>query len=452
VYAEDVMKRNLHMAGAKFLYNAATIGNSSLAMTDGPYWRSIPRMLSTDTRLGAQLFMQYTSNHVYVYPGHEDLLATKAGDAFSANAPYLVATTGSSGTDLPFVHALLSTLEAFPPETRTFLAQPGRLAPTLHMMLRATQKHLASPGEYLTGKAHRAALNPANLDAEAMAAMARAMTTNAIPPLVFIRPLALNPPTPKQGVGFFDHRPEEWVVQTPALFSMVMRGPAQKRSIMFAAGAIPPGVTEKMEYKWVVLQGDPELVEIKPLKDDNTVVNISLTHPPVVPFALEKSGDPEKPSLMTSRVDIGVFVSNGAYWSPPAIMSFYYLSNEERQYDINGRLVKIDYTKASENYADPVLTIPKRWIDAYAHDAEGNVLGWERWRGNLVEHFTADGFKIETRDAQGRAATARMVEYLPRSGAGPAGGVELSQTDTARTVAYTYAGPEDKRGTFKEVE
>ncbi len=451
-YGEEAKQRGLQMAGARFLYNATVIGNSSLAMTEGPFWRCISRSLTTGTRQGALLFMQYSSNHLYVYPSHQDYLADKVGDAFSANSPYLVTSLGSSFSDKPFVHAFISTMAAMDPEVAKFLTQSGRIAPTLQMLLRSTQKHLASPDEYLTGKAHRVVLNPANVNAEAMVKLAHAMTTNTIPPLAYIRLEQMNPPPARQGVDFFDARSDELVVQTPALFSMVMRGPAEKRSLRFAAGAIPPGVTEKMEYKWVVLQGDPQWVEIKPETPDNSSVTITLTHPPMVPFVLEPSSDPEKPALMTSRVDVGVFVSNGTSWSPPAMVSFYYLPNEERIYDKDGRLVKIDYAKAAAVYADPILTLPKRWIDVYKYDAKGVMTGWDRTRGNLTEAFTADGFKVETRDKLGRPQTARVVDYLPRTGAGPAGGVELSQSDSPRIVTYTYSGPTDQRGTFKVSE
>jgi len=206
----------------------------------------------------------------------------------------------------------------------------------------------------------------------------------------------------------------------------------------------------------IVLQGDPALVEIKAFTPNNspfqnTAATITLTHPPVLPFPVAPAAAGEKP-LMTSRVDIGVFVHNGVHWSPPALLSFYYPPNEERLYDANSRLVKVDYAKAFDNYADPVLTLPKRWIDVYQYDDAGNRLGFERWRGNLMDSFTADGFKVLTRDVLKRPATARVVEYLPRTGAGPSGGIELSESETTRTVTYTYKDAHDQRGTFKENE
>ncbi|MCL1887270.1 MAG: hypothetical protein FWF96_00150 [Kiritimatiellaeota bacterium] len=449
VYGEEPLARNLHQAGAQFLYNAVTIGNSSLAMTEGPYWRCVTRMLVTDTRRGAQLFTQYNANHVYVYPAHHDYLAAKAGDTFSANPPYVVTSQGSSVSDQPFVNALFSALAAFTPEMRDFLARANRVSPTLHMMLRSTQKHLASPDDYLTGRAHRPVLEAANLDADAMVAMARAMTPETVPPLVFVNFAGMDPPPARLGADFFDHRGDELVIQTPALYAMVMRGPAEKRSFTFAAGSVPPGVTDKMEYRWVVLQGDPALVEIKHLRPNNSAATITLTHPPILPFPVDPgAAEP----LMTSRVDVGVFVHNGVHWSPPAMLSFYYLANEERIYDVHGRLGKVDYAKAAGNYADPVLSLPKRWIDVYQYDAAGRRIGWERWRGNLMDAYTADGFKVLTRDALDRPATARVVEYLPRMGTGPNNGVELSEGETTRDVTYTYAGPGDLRGTFKAKE
>jgi len=216
-----------------------------------------------------------------------------------------------------------------------------------------------------------------------------------------------------------------------------------------------------MEYRWVLLQGDPELVQIKPLNDDHTRVSVTLKHPPVVPWVRNPGepapqgpkqfpwSDPDDPTPLpeftTRRVDVGCFVHNGTHWSPPAMLSFYYLSNEAREYEESGCLLKIDYTNPAGLYEDPMLSLAKRWADVYQYDEAGVMLGWERQRGEEREAFTADGFKVETRDELGRPATARVVEYKP----GGNHNMELLQSDSPRTVAYTYDGPGDWRGTFR---
>jgi len=226
--------------------------------------------------------------------------------------------------------------------------------------------------------------------------------------------------------------------------SFIMRSLEQKRAFRFTAFAPPPGVTDTLHYRWEILQAVPGLVEITPLNPDNTSVEITLTHPPAVPWKEEPD---DEDSMPTSRVDIGVFAHNGTYASPPAILSFYYFANEAREYDENGRLLKVDYASKAGEYADPVYTLPKRWVDVYQYDGAGVLLGWERQRGDTIESFTPDGFKIETRDEQNRALTARVVEYRNREN-----NTELLQHNTERTVTYTYEGPNDVRGTFTEKE
>ena len=444
VYGDEAKQRGLHWSAARFFYNTAVIGNASVAQTAGPFWRSVPRLQTSDPHQNALLYAYYMSNHLYVYPCHVDYRQGHLGDVFVVNTPCIVTSLGSSGSDQVFLRALFSALSAFTPETQAFLAQSGRLAPTLNFLLRWTQTHFETKEDYFTGAAHRPALDGARIDANAMTRLAHEMTTNSIPPLVGVR-LESAPPTARQGVECFDLNGGELALLTPVSGSFIMRGPAQKRSFKFAAFALPPGVTDTMEYRWAVLQGPAGHVEITPLNADNTEVEVTLTHPPAVPW---RENPDNEDSMPTSRVDIGVFANNGAHWSPPAILSFYYLANEQREYGEDGRLVKVDYAAAAGRYADPVYTLPKRWADVYQYDAAGALLGWERQRGaDNVEAFTADGFKIETRDELGRAATARVVEYLRRD-AGGAG--EISQADTTRVVTYAYAGPDDLRGTFEE--
>ncbi|MCL1888079.1 MAG: hypothetical protein FWF96_04330 [Kiritimatiellaeota bacterium] len=442
VYGDEVKKRGLHQAQARFLYNATVIGNASVAHTEGPYWRSVARMITSDAHQHALLFHQYMTNHLYVYPCHVDYRQSQHGDVFVVNSPSVVVSLGSSGSDQVFLRALFSALSAFTPETQAFLMKSGRVAPTLNYLLRWTQKNFETKEDYYTGKAHRPVLDGANLDADAMTRLAHEMTTNAIPPLACVR-LEAAPAAPRPGVGCFDFSNGELASMTPVACSMIMRCLEQKRVYRYSVSAPPPGVTETMSYRWEVLQATPGCVEIKPLNEDNTLVEITLTHPSTVPWREVPGNDDSMP---TSRVDIGVFAHNGVHASPPAILSFYYLANESREYDEDGRLLKVDYANTAGRYTDPMYSLPKRWVDVYQYDATGVLLGWERQRGDAVEAFTADGFKVETRDDVGRPLTARVVEYLTRQG----GAAELAQADTNRTVAYVYDGPDDKRGTFNQ--
>ncbi len=72
-YSEQAKKRHLHHGlQATFLFAHPTIGNSSTALTSGPFWRSQPRHALTTPRGPFVLLAQYLSNHLYVYPEHRD--------------------------------------------------------------------------------------------------------------------------------------------------------------------------------------------------------------------------------------------------------------------------------------------------------------------------------------------------------------------------------------------
>ena len=508
VYGDEAKQRRMNYGSTMVMHDgdAIVLGNASLA-SGGQHWRSLPRQYMSSPQGIAQLFTQYTNNHIYVYPGHHDYITRDyfgndmLGDVFPAMSPYLFISMGSSVTDQPILNAMVASLAAMNLEVREYIRKHNRIAPTMQYLLRSTLKTLDSPEEYLTGKAHKPVLADLELNQSAMVMKAHEMTIDMMPPLVYIRPVSADLPTGRPGVDFFDFRGDELVINTPAMCSFVMRGLEQKRTFDFVAEPVPPGVTDTMEYRWVLLQGDPNLVEITPVNPENTAVKISLTHPPVVPFELgpeelamydekrtildrqydwqfpdyqrkkkawdeaqakktegvendeteETDEEPIPPSLcelpfMTSRVDVGCFVYNGKSWSPPAVISFYYLPNEEREYRSDGKILKMDYEKKSGQYADPVLSLPKKWVDVYEYAADGVMLGWERARGEEKESFTADGFKIETRDEQGRPSTAIVVQYTPNQD-----GNELIQNDTDNKVVYAYTSSEDKRGTFKKL-
>jgi hypothetical protein len=61
-----------------------------------------------------------------------------------------------------------------------------------------------------------------------------------------------------------------------------------------------------------------------------------------VPYQ-ERTPISEDPQLESNRIDIGVFVHNGAYYSPPAFVTFYTLDNEARTYGSDGRPLEIAY-------------------------------------------------------------------------------------------------------------
>jgi hypothetical protein len=437
-YGDDARRHNADYTAAAFLFNGAVVGNSSLAITGGPYWRSLPRETLGDGFAVGFLFAQYLNNHLYVYPSHRDCDPAGLGDLFVVNQPYLVISRGSSGSDLPFVRAAFAALAAFRPETKRFLVARGLLMPTVQMLLRASQKGVDAPADYLSGRAHPTAFDAADLDVARLVALAHALGTNDIPPLVALRVTEDHPAV--SGVDFFDLAPGDALYDTPCAVARVLRSVAHRRTMTVGAqmnGAADPAA---WRLRWVVLHGDTRKVLLLPLRPDHGQVEISVAHPggrfPAVP------GQP----LLASRLDVGVFATNGRQHSAPSFVSFFALDNERRRYADDGRILSVDYAVAATNYVDPVLSLPKHWRDEYRYDAEKRLTGWTRRRGDVSEDFSPRGERVEQADALGRPTVTRTVSYIPRSTPGGSAAPDLVQVDGGFRVRYRYTSDADFTG------
>lgn len=439
VYSEEARRHRVHLSLPNALFESPVLGNSSMSMVSGPYWRSLPRTVVTDPFQAIAAFRYYVSNQCWVFPEHKDY-DPGTGDLYPVNAPYYVVSQGSSGSDQPFLKALAATMAAFTPATKRLLVSQKLMGPTLQMILRATQKTVKKPEDYLTGAAHSVVFDSVNLDAVAMVKLAHAMKPDEIPPLVVLR--TVKDAQPEAGVDFFDLRPEG-LFDTPCCIARVVRGVARERRMTVEAAA-SAGQSDPV-FQWVVLQGDPKKIAITSLNNSSSRVEIAVTYQGV--FRLQNAhGEPQP--MTSSRVDIGCFVKKGPYFSAPSIVSFYYLPNEERVYRDDGQILSVDYTNAAHRYADPVLTMQKGWKDLYAYDAGGRLKGWYRTRsGGQPERFTYKGHKVVETDKLNRPTKACAVQYMPRQtgveGAPPA----LTYLDAPQFFTYQYASETDLIGT-----
>ena len=436
-YDADARRCGAHYGLSAFLFNGVVLGNSSLALTGGPFWRSLPRSALTGGPATAFLFLQYASNHLYCYPSHRDHDAAGPGDLYPVNQPYVLIAQGSSGADLPFLQAVAATLAALRPETKQFLVARGLLMPTVQMLLRASQRTVATRDDVLDGKAHPTVFDATHLDVERMVKMAHELTTNDIPPLVALRTLADQRATP--GMDFFDPVRTEALYDSPCVIGRILRNTARRHTM--TVGAQLTGVpADGWRLHWVVLRGDPRKITLLPLQPDQSEVEISVVHHggqfPV------QAGQP----LQSSRVDIGVFASNGQRYSAPSFVSFFHLDNEIRTYADDGRILAMDYAAATNRYVDPLLSLAKRWRDEYQYDADGHPTGWTRRRGGQSERFTPRGERVEKTDKLGRATVTRTVNYLPRATAGNPAAPELVQVDGEFRLRYRYASDRDVTG------
>ena len=421
------------------LFNGVAIGNSSTAVTGGPFWRSQARLALTETSAVGSLFLQYIRNHLYIYPAVTDY-DPQQGDILTANSPYMIVSLGKSGSDQPFLKAVASILAAFRPEVKAYLVANNLITPTVQMLFRAGQASIKNADDYLSYKAHPPVFDAANIDLARMIEGAQALKIPQIPPMVMLD--VLKESEPLNGVDDFSRFRSETLHNTPGLITRAIRSTRYRKTMTVSAlqTDIPAGQT--LSYHWVVLRGDKDRIRIEPQKSDRSIVEISVPWHDAFPA-------PERPDLMTNRVEIGVFVHNGHHYSAPAFINFLYPANQSRSYDGAGRIISIEHDgpETAGNYIDPQVFARRHWRDDYQYDAEGNLTGWERSGHGYEEAFTQDGALIIERDASGRARKAEVIRYLLAS---DQEGLPVIRTQkTGQYLIYEYAGEGDRTGTSR---
>jgi hypothetical protein len=225
-------------------------------------------------------------------------------------------------------------LAAFRPDVKKKLEQSGFLMPTIQMLLRIAGKNLAGAREYLTGKAHPTVFEGKDVDARAMVEMAHEITISNTPPVAIIKLVQENEPV--NGVDYFEPDSTEKLADTPMAIARIFRGSQYERKIVVSAENSKDLNNRPLKYYWVVLRGDPSRIKIDYRNAEHSTAEITVPYHNRRPIA-------ENSKLESNRVDIGVFVNNGFYFSPPAFLTFYSLDNEARTYGADGRTLEIAY-------------------------------------------------------------------------------------------------------------
>ncbi len=396
-YSEKAKKNSLDRGlTQRIMFNQTTIGNASLA----GHW-SLPRLLMHQQNSIMLGYARYMSNQMYVYPEHKDHDAGK-GDTFPSNTPYIIISQGSSGSDRPFLHAVADTLAAFKPETKEILRKQGVLMPTIQMIFRYCQKTVNKPEDYLKSTTHPTVFDKSTLDPMKMIEMAHAMTKNCLPPVVQMK--VVEEDKALFGKDFFDPIPSQTLFDTPCAIARVMRSHKYEFRIVISAENSKDLTGKSLNWNWVVLRGDKNKIKINKLNKEGSVAEL------IVQYQTSKPITPDS-KLESPRVDIGVFVNNGEYYSAPGFVTFFFLNNEQRLYDKNNKIISIDYGAQKDNYVDPMISVKKNWKDEYQYNKKGELLGWKRIRGTYVQEFTAEGGILIDRDRIGRPLSARKVNY-----------------------------------------
>ncbi len=334
-----------------------TVGNCSMA-APAVSGGSLPRFFMMDPGRGAQfLMMQYLANNLFVYPEHQDYDiggngVGGYGDLYPTNTPAVLISQGSSGSDQPFLQAVLATLAAFPRETQRALIEKRLMMPTVQAILRQCYGTVKKPEDYLTGAAHPVVFDGAMLDAEKMARMAQDMTPDKIPPLVQVSVVQESEPQP--GRDFFevpkpiDHK----LADARVSISRVFRGALEEYGMVIDLSKTADLMGRPMQFVIRVLQGDPRSVRID-RAGTGPYARLRVRWQP--PF-INRTG------IRSNRVDIGVFATNGTSTSAPAIISFYMLPNERRFYQKDGRLAEIEYQAPNPDVGLPASDKDVRWL------------------------------------------------------------------------------------------
>ena len=410
-YAPEAIAAKVHYGLQELLFfNGVVLGNSSTALVGDQYWRSQTRLAYVNPRLVTILAAQYFRNHLYIYPEHRDHKPVTPdgknfGDVFPANTPYLITSQGSSGSDQPFLNAVACTLAAFQPATKQFLVQNGALMPTVQMIFRFCNKPVTNAAAYLTGIAHPTVFEGGDVQPLEMIRLAHEIPSNNVPPLVQLRVVDEDLPVLRR--DYFDVANREKLFDTPCAIARIWRSTQSQRHMTISAEASRDLNDKPLTWRWVVLRGDASAIKIEPRNAAGSVVELTVPYPTRQPI---RPGH----ALESNRIDIGCFAYNGTYYSAPAFVTFFGLDNEIRKYDAAGKILSVTYTGATDkgNYVDPMLDLPKSWRDEYHYDAQGQLTGWTRFRGEVQEEFTPDGELIVHRATDGRVTAAARVKYV----------------------------------------
>lgn len=359
------------LAGRIFL-PAVVLGNSSTALERGAAPRSLTRLAMTNAFWRAVSPILYANNHIYVYPEHRDY---DAEDRFPLNWPYMITSQGSSRSDLKFLNAIALTLAAFPRDTFVAMRDNGLVAPTVQMILRRNLAPVATREDYLSGIAHPPVFNGKLIRAGRMVEQAANMRPEQVPPMVRLQ-VVEDDFAQAAGLGRLDER----ILDTPAAIGRLWRGfEWAHEMVVTTEGTSAPG-GGALTYEWRVLRGDPERVRIEPQGETGGTARIRIfwQDPWMEAAALE--GGPER---RVSRVDIGVFASNGDQDSAPSFISVDFPAHQLRRYgagpDGEMRLESIDYDARGRGaYYDPLIYWTAAWSDTARYDADGRREGWLR--------------------------------------------------------------------------
>jgi len=199
---------------------------------------------------------------------------------------------------------------------------------------------------------------------------------------------------------------DDRLFDTPQAIARVFRTHRRAKRFVISAAESRDPQGESLTHHWRVLRGDPRAIDITPLDESATRVELTIPYHERFPVS---PGSP----LYSNRVDIGVFADNGAHLSAPAFLSVYFPDDERRVYGADGRLLVLDHTHEAtrNNYVDPLIDPERDWRDEFHYDERGALTGWTRYRDGTTREFAPDGSLVVARDEEGRITRVRDTRY-----------------------------------------
>ncbi|MCK8465082.1 hypothetical protein MUY35_14585 [Aliiroseovarius sp. S1339] len=359
------------------LFDAPVIGNSSTALTRGPFTRSLPRLVLTGMAGGGlgdgaeALYQNYVTGQIHVYPSYRDH-EPGGTDMFPANTPYYIISQGSSGSDQPHLEALAMILAAFRPTTKARLMEAGLLAPTVQMVFRRSRDQVSSRGDYRAAIAHPTVFPSRGLNLGRMVALANTIKPEDIPPMV--RLSVLSEPVAQPGVEMFGDGLSERLFDTPSAIARIWRSHRFEREMVLSVEDTKDPNDRPLTFDWVLLRGDGRQVDIDVLDEAGTSARITLGWQ----GANVVAGSPD---MSSTRVDIAVIANNGVHDSAPAFLSVQLPGHETRHYapgpDARMRITRLVRTPRDGAVYDPLLFPRTEWADDFTYDG-ADMTGWRR--------------------------------------------------------------------------
>ncbi len=297
--------------------------------------------------------------------------------------------------------------------------------PTLQAVFRQNSTLVKKEEDYFTGRAHPPVFPASAIDEMRMISFAQLMSPLSVPPAAFVE--VLSERTAKPGQDFFE-RPEiqsEKLVTTPSFVGRVFRAMDETYELRLSARRSVDPDHRDLTFRWVLLQGEKDRVDITPSADGTEATVRVRWHPPM-----------HAPTgIRTHRVDIGLFASNGIAWSAPAFLSVYMLPSEMRFFDDRGRLSEL-----VNEVGDPDLELPTtlddlRWLPLLRALAEA-----------MPHSPLSEAFDPETRSELARAwkdlrPQAEERDLLPEQKRDAAGGLSGKlKGDLAKIMNARSAG------------